>query len=314
MKKLFLKFAAFFQKESGEKTILNKKKLGIFLLLLFIVLISGWFILMWFTNDTSVFIKTTARASQGKARASEDRSDEPSREQTQTGSIGDTQVLGNVPKGTKPSRKTVKPFIKYKASQIIDLSSDESSSEKQNARGTVLRVRLLTSVDTREPSQICKAMVLDRSMPGLPAKSLLFGSAVMGASRRAIISFDHALLPTGEELSIKAQAIDSKTNLIGVSGDYHGKLGSRAIGTMSLNMVSGMSEVLAQKESLGGVQGQVAVKSSLKNAFYNGIAKTAESEAGRQAEQLNQEPEYVLLKSGTEFSIQLLEKVQEEKI
>lgn len=208
----------------------------------------------------------------------------------------------------------MKPFIKYKASQIIDLSNDESSSEKQNARGTVIRVKLLTSVDTREPSQICKVMVLDRSMPRLPAKSLLFGSAVMGTSRRAIINFDHALLPTGEELSIKAQAIDSKTNLIGVSGDYHGKLGTRAIGTMSLNMVSGMSEVLAQKESLGGVQGQVAVKSSLKNAFYNGIAKTAESEAGRQAEQLNQEPEYVLLKNGTEFSIQLLEKVQEEKI
>jgi hypothetical protein len=208
----------------------------------------------------------------------------------------------------------VKPVIKYKASQIIDLSSDDSSSEKQNARGTVVKVRLLTSVDTREPSQICKAMVLERSLQGLPYKSLLFGSASMGASRRAIISFDHALLPTGEELSIKAQAIDSKTNLIGVSGEYHGKLGSRAIGTMGLNMVSGMSEVLAQKESLGGIQGQVAVKSSLKNAFYNGIAKTAESEAGRQAEQLNQEPEYVLLKNGTEFSIQLLEKVQEEKI
>ena len=134
----------------------------------------------------------------------------------------------------------------------------------------------------------------------------------MGVSRRAIINFDHALLPTGEELSIKAQAIDSKTNLIGVNGDYHGKLGSRAIGTMALNMASGMSEVLAQKESLGGIQGQVAVKSSLKNAFYNGIAKTAESEAGRQAEQLNQEPEYVILKNGTEFSIQLLEKVEEK--
>ena len=235
MKNLFLKFAAFFQKESGEKTIINKKKLGIFLLILFIVLVSGWFIFTWFTNDTSVFIKTTARSDRNQARNSDEKKEQTNGDNSD-GTVSDSQVLGNVPKSTKPSRKTVKPLIKYKASQIIDLSSDESSSEKQNARGTVLRVRLLTAVDTREPSQICKAMVLDRSFSGLPARSILFGSAVMGASRRAIISFDHALLPTGEELSIKAQAIDSKTNLIGVSGDYHGKLGSRAIGTMGLNI------------------------------------------------------------------------------
>ncbi|MBY0384101.1 hypothetical protein K2X05_02990 [bacterium] len=309
MKKLFIKIAAFFQKESGEKTVIDKKKLGIFVVVFLVVLVCSWFIWTCFTNDTSVFIKTTAKAKE-QARSDDEK---PSQENNE-GTVGNSQFLGNVPKSIKPTRRAVKPIIKYKASQIIDLSSDESSGEKQNARGTVLRVRLLTSVDTREPSQICKAMVLDRSMPSLPAKSLLFGSAIMGTSRRVIINFDHALLPTGEELAIKAQAIDSKTNLIGVSGDYHGKLGTRAIGTMGLNMVSGMSEVLAQKESLGGIQGQVAVKSSLKNAFYNGIAKTAESEAGRQAEQLNQEPEYVLLKNGTEFSIQLLEKVQEEKI
>ena len=309
MKKLFMKIAAFFQKESGGKTIVDKRKLGFLLVILLILTAVGWFAWTFFTNDTSVLMKTTASAKE-QAKVDEERST-PTNEDGNT-TVGNSQVLGNVPKSTKPSRKTVKPFIKYKASQIIDLSNDESSSEKQNARGTVVRVRLLTSVDTREPSQICKAMVLDRSMPGLPAKSLLFGSATMGVSRRAIINFDHALLPTGEELSIKAQAIDSKTNLIGINGDYHGKLGSRAIGTMALNMASGMSEVLAQKESLGGIQGQVAVKSSLKNAFYNGIAKTAESEAGRQAEQLNQEPEYVLLKNGTEFSIQLLEKVEEK--
>ncbi|MCB9072304.1 MAG: hypothetical protein H6623_01685 [Bdellovibrionaceae bacterium] len=310
MKKLFMKIVAFFQKESGGKTVVDKRKLGFFLVIILILTTVSWFAWTFFTNDTSVLMKTTASAKE-QAKVDEERS-APTNDDGSTGTVGNSQVLGNVPKSTKPSRKTVKPFIKYKASQIIDLSSDESSSEKQNARGTVVRVRLLTSVDTREPSQICKAMVLDRSMLGLPAKSLLFGSVTMGASRRAIINFDHALLPTGEELSIKAQAIDSKTNLIGIIGDYHGKLGSRAIGTMALNMASGMSEVLAQKESLGGIQGQVAVKSSLKNAFYNGIAKTAESEAGRQAEQLNQEPEYVLLKNGTEFSIQLLEKVEEK--
>ncbi|MBY0386308.1 hypothetical protein K2X05_14215 [bacterium] len=310
MKKYLLKIAAFFQKESGGKTVINKKKVGIFSIVLLVLMVVLWFLWMWITNDTSVFIKTTERPQEVKTS---DTNDGPMEEEN-SGTVSQSQVLGNVPKRTKHSRKTAKPLIKYKASQIIDLSSDDSSGEKQNARGTVIRVRLLTSVDTREPSQICKAMVLDRSLQGLPYKSLLFGSAIMGASHRAIINFDHALLPTGEELNIKAQAIDSKTNLIGVSGDYHGKLGSRAIGTMGLNMVSGMSEVLAQKESLGGIQGQVAVKSSLKNAFYNGIAKTAESEAGRQAEQLNQEPEYVLLKNGTEFSIQLLEKVQEEKI
>lgn len=308
MKNYVTQVTAFFKKESGEKTVLDKKRLFVVLGSAIALCLTLWFVLMWY-DDTSVLVKTTTQPNNSNA---ETPSTAVENDSSHTGSIGDSQVLGNVPKSNKPSRKAVKPFIKYKASQIIDLSSD--GTEKQNARGTVLRVRLLTSVDTREPSQICKAMVLEQTLDGLPAKSLLFGNAVLGASRRAIINFDHALLPTGEELTIKAQAIDSKTNLIGVNGDYHGKMGTRALGTMGLNMVSGMGEVLAQKESLGGFQGQVAIKSSLRNALYNGLAKTAENEASRQAEYLNQEPEYVLLKSGSEFSIQLLEKVSEEKI
>ena len=309
MKKYFSKIIAFFKKESGEKTVVDKKRLLLVFGLFIGFCFTCWFALMWFNNDTSVLTKTSTQPNKSNTE-----NQNPATEMTEspTGIIGNSQVLGNVPKSNKPLRKAAKPFIKYKASQIIDLSSD--GTEKQNARGTVLRVRLLTSVDTREPSQICKAMVLEQTLAGLPAKSLLFGSAVLGVSRHAIINFDHALLPTGEELTIKAQAIDSKTNLIGINGDYHGKMGARALGTMGLNMVSGMGEVLAQKESLGGFQGQVAIKASLKNAFYNGMAKTAEVEATRQAEYLNQEPEYVLLKSGTEFSIQLLEKVTEENI
>jgi len=105
-----------------------------------------------------------------------------------------------------------------------------------------------------------------------------------------------------------------KNNSVGIDGNFHGKMGTRAATTIGLTVISGMSEVLTEKQSFGGIQGNVVAKPNMKNALYNGMAKAAESEAQRQSEQLSQEPEYMTVDSGTEFNIQLLTKIKEEDI
>lgn len=103
MKKLFMKIAAFFQKESGEKTVIDKKKLGIFLVIFLLVIVCSWFMWTWFTNDTSVLMKTTASAKE-QARSDDEKLNQGNDEKN-TGTVSNSQVLGNVPKSTKPSRK-----------------------------------------------------------------------------------------------------------------------------------------------------------------------------------------------------------------
>ena len=255
------------------------------------------------SDNTAVFIKSQ-EPSKEVASATPEEQTAPS----------PYPIMGESVPGTSPKKGKGKPQVslKFKAVQVIDLSGSFKEIQA-NTYGTIVRVKLLNDVDTREPGQICRVSVLESGIAELPAKTLLFGKAGLGGSKRVLMKFDRALLPSGEEANLSAQAIDSKNNKAGVEGNFHGRNGVRALGSMSLNMISGMSETLTQKESLGGFQGQVANRPTLKNAIFSGIAKTSEEEAIKQSENLNSLPEYAELKQGTVFAIQLLEKVQIER-
>jgi hypothetical protein len=73
-------------------------------------------------------------------------------------------------------------------------------------------------------------------------------------------------------------------------------------------MVAGMSDVLTEKESIGGgglMPGSVTAKSNMRNALYHGVGKVAQSEATRQAEAIGEAEEYVTVDAGTDLIISL---------
>ncbi len=261
-----------------------------------------WFSYDFFFSDTSVLAKDN--------RAPEKPKDDWENH-TPAITKEDQKIIDNQTE-KKRGKKPVPPKLIYKATQFVELG--DAKDRQQNALGSIVQAKLITAIDTRDASQIIKATVTERSFLSLPYKTLVFGQAIMGPSKKVLLNFDHALLPSGEELDIKAQGMSSNGRTIGILGDYHGKMSTRAITTVGLTVLAGASEVLTEKQSFGGFQGNVAAKPNLRNAMYSGISKAAESEASRHAEDLNQEPEYVTVPSGTDFQIQLLEKIKGDTI
>jgi hypothetical protein len=82
----------------------------------------------------------------------------------------------------------------------------------------------------------------------------------------------------------------------------------RVASTLGLTMVAGMSDVLTEKEAIGGgglLPGSVTVKSTMKNALYHGISQVAQDESNRQAAAIAEEQEYVTVNAGTDLIVSL---------
>jgi hypothetical protein len=77
-------------------------------------------------------------------------------------------------------------------------------------------------------------------------------------------------------------------------------------------MVSGMSDIMVEKEVSGGMLPVANPKSTMKNAFYNGLAKASEQEAQRQAGKLGEEKDYVTVEAGSDVVISLTETFKGE--
>jgi hypothetical protein len=140
----------------------------------------------------------------------------------------------------------------------------------------------------------------------LPRETVLFGQvSYPGQGERVYVNFDHAVLPDGREIQIQARALSSKDYTAGIIGDFHGNEANRMASVLGLSMVSGMSEVMVEKEGLGRSFGATP-KASLQNGFYNGLSKVTEMEAAHQAEKLNQTPEYVTVRAGSDVIVSLV--------
>ncbi|MDX1470829.1 MAG: hypothetical protein R3213_04980, partial [Flavobacteriaceae bacterium] len=87
--------------------------------------------------------------------------------------------------------------------------------------------------------------------------------------------------------------------------DYHGTATVRIATTLGLSMVSGMTEVLTEKQALGE-SGAVTPKATMKNAFYHGVSKVSEMEANRQAGELSNEKAYVTVDAGSDLIVSLI--------
>ena len=107
------------------------------------------------------------------------------------------------------------------------------------------------------------------------------------------------------EFEINAQALNPQDYSTGIFGDYHGTATVRIATTLGLSMVSGMTEVLTEKQALGE-SGAVTPKATMKNAFYHGVSKVSEMEANRQAGELSNEKAYVTVDAGSDLIVSLI--------
>ncbi|WP_127718216.1 TrbI/VirB10 family protein [Halobacteriovorax sp. HLS] len=235
---------------------------------------------------------------------------------------GSKKIGGGIKAGDQ-SRSKVKtrsikrmPNIKLMAKQIIS-RSDLATYQDAIPTGTNFIGKLISRIDTREQNQFIKVLLpYGGSFKGrskLPNDTILLGTAkYSGHGKKVFVQFAKAILPTGMEVEINAQALNPDDYSSGILGDYHGTAGVRIATTLGLSMVSGMTEVLTEKKALGE-SGAVTPKATMKNALYHGVSKVTDMEAARQAQELSAEKPYVTIDAGVDLIISLMAPLNMKK-
>ena len=287
--------------ENGGKKILNLKALRVITwpLLLTCVYI-GFFAKM---EDDSYAEKSISSSKQVESGVNNSQTNDGKSHEVDGVSKNSSKI------SNKSSRKIRNlPQLEYRAKQVI--SRKDGDPAKTIPIGTSAIGKLITSIDTRSKGGLIKVSLpygfsykRDRRIP--KGTILVGGYSYPGQGDRVFISIQKGITPNGEEFEINAQALESSDYSMGIVGAHHSNADVRIATTLGLSLVSGMSDVLVEKQALGEA-GVVTPKSTMKNAMYNGIGRVSEIEAQRQADQLGGEQEYVTVNSGRDLIISLI--------
>lgn len=209
--------------------------------------------------------------------------------------------------------------VNYQAKQVL-VSEGAFDPARTIPMGTNIIGKTLTTIDTRQADQLVKVLLPygGRFQGGgeIPKNAIVFGQVSYGGKgKKVFVKFSKGILPSGEEFSLEAQALSSSDYSPGISGRFHGNADLRIASTLGLTMVAGMSDVLTEKESLGGSalqSGAVTAKANMKNALYHGVSEVAKSEAQRQAEAIGDEQEYVTVDAGSDMIVSLTKAFVEQ--
>jgi hypothetical protein len=202
--------------------------------------------------------------------------------------------------------------VNYKAQQVL-VSDGAFDPARTMPMGTNLIGKTLTTIDTRQAEQLVKVLLPygGRASSGgeLPKNSVLFGQVTYGGKgEKVFVKFTKGVFPSGQEFQVEAQGLSPGDYSPGLAGRFHGNADMRVASSLGLTMVAGMSDVLTEKESIGGgglMPGSVTAKSNMRNAIYHGVGAVAQSEASRQAEAIGEAEEYVTVDAGTDLIISL---------
>lgn len=231
--------------------------------------------------------------------------------------INSEEVIANGPikdakdvkrKSTKKIKTLPAPELNLRAKQVIT-RDDLPNLKSSLPTGSNFIGKLITPIDTRDEKQFIKVLLpYGGSRNGsklLDKDTMLLGSVqYSGTGEKVFINFIKAILPTGQEIEISAQALNPSDYSTGIKGEHHGTAGVRIATTLGLSMVSGMTEVLTEKKALGE-SGAITPKATMKNAMYHGVSKVADMEASRQAGELAQEKPYVTIEAGIDLIVSL---------
>ena len=306
--KFMTQVQAFFLKKEGGKEVINRKKT---IITIGIILGIGAFTILFSEvgGDRSVVITATQPIETdnlAEAKISMPVS------QKVSGMLKASEQHRHVASPKKRLKPTPKQKIKYRAPQVIER---QDSFTSKMPLGTNLIGKLLTSVDTRESEQLYKVLLPyggKSKHGGIPKHTILFGTVnYPNKGRKVFMQFSKALLPDGQEIELKAQALSAKDYSPGLEGELHSGTTARVTATLGLTMVSAFTDTLTEKQALGS-EGQVTPKATAKNALYQGIAKASELEAQRQAAELGNVQAYVTIPAGREMIINLLATYRSE--
>lgn len=294
----------FFVKDGGKNVLRTKKVL---LLSTSVVLVGVSAVLFWGEqDDTSFFGKSDKPLS--SAGESDSIITPP------TGKVGSLFKNSELKGAGSQRQKSVVTGekINYRAKQVL-VSEGAFDSARTIPMGTNLIGKTLTTIDTRQADQLVKVLLpyggRFRNGGEIPKNSIVFGQVSYGGKgKKVFVKFNKGILSSGVEFAIEAQALSSGDYSPGIIGHFHGNADLRIASTLGLTMVAGMSDVLTEKESLGGSalqSGAVTPKANMKNAVYHGVSQVAKSEAQRQAESIGDEQEYVTVDAGTDMIVSL---------
>lgn len=303
------RFIALFTQEEGGKRKLNRK-LGLLLAPVLLGILG--YSLVPKKPDTS-YVEESSKRLSGK---NQDNSDQEQDSQTETPkgitAFGEVETgYTRTPRGSGGGGGR----IKYNAAQVIVRQGGDP--DKSLPIGSSIIGRLLNGIDTREQNSFVRVLLpygaSFNQERKLERNSVLFGTATYpGTGEKVYVKFSRGLLPDGREFKLEAQALSSADFSPGLYGDLHGAAGMRVASTLGLTMVSGMSDIMVEKEVSGGMLPVANPKSTMKNAFYNGLAKASEQEAQRQAGKLGEEKDYVTVEAGSDVVISLTETFKGE--
>ncbi|MCB9085772.1 MAG: TrbI/VirB10 family protein [Bdellovibrionaceae bacterium] len=310
MGKLKSYLARFFFKEEGGKKIIHQKHAALTGGLVFGLGLAGS-ILPSLLNPTD----TSEIQHSSKPIAASQSTESKSVESSTNMTVGGIQAEGNRSDSNRHRQQQRPPkTIRYKAKQVF-VRGQGTGEVSSIPTGASFVGKTLTKIDTRTPHAVKVILPYGGSSKGggshIAKNTVLLGKvSYPGQGDRVYLKFDRGVLPSGEEFSLEAQALSSKDYSPGIIGEFHGNTGSRIAAVLGLSMVSGMSEVLVEKEALG--QGYTATpKATLKNGFFNGAAKVADMESQRQAERLAATPEYVTVEAGSDVIVSLTGALKE---
>jgi hypothetical protein len=291
--------------KDGGKDVINKKSVLTTMIMTTILGVGFGFYLSG-GQDDSLLEKSTKPINVGPAR--------PQGAGKASGNVDkmlqNSEAKGNGERSQVPHGHGMK--INYKAKQVV-LNDGAFDPDRTMPMGTNIIGRTMTTIDTRQAAQLVKVLLpyggSAKAGGQLPKNSVLFGQVTYGGKgEKVFIKFDKGVLPSGEELQVEAQGLSPSDYSPGLLGQFHGNRDMRVATAMGLTMVAAASNVLTEREAIGGsalMPGAVNPKATMKNAMYQGASQVAQSEANRQAQEIGEAEEYVTVDAGTDLIVSL---------
>lgn len=296
-------FKSVYLKKDGEKSSLNIKSIIITIIVFAIIAVA--ISKLFGKSENSAIVKEV-----GSSLIKDDRF-KPKSEQDRYQNVSYGGIQNQSSQKNKKSRRIKssrkrdfkKTPLKLSAKQVIE-RNDSSSFDSSISTGTNFIGKLISSIDTRDQESFIKVL-LPYGGKGIEKDTILLGTlSYTGSGKKVFITFSKAITPQGKEFEINAKALNPKDYSNGLTGDYHRGATGRIAATLGLSMVSGMTEVLTEKQALGET-GAITAKSNIKNALYHGASKATQMEASRQAQGLTGAKPYVTIESGTDLIVSL---------
>lgn len=210
-------------------------------------------------------------------------------------------------KRAEAERNKHRVAIKYFAPQVIGVGR---KGPKAIQMGSKLVGFLMSPIDTRAQALVRVVLPQGGEASGIEIEkgSILIGRfSYSGSDDKVLISFSRLNTPDGDMKQIAAQALDAADYNVGIRGEAYTGNGIKIASRVGLTMLSGMADVLTEKESLGFSMNGVQAKPTMKNALLQGTSRAAQDEVNRTASDISSVEPYVLIPEGKEMIIELTE-------